>query len=185
MGSTGKTRYWTFLVYKESAIENWQEFLKELCIPVCISPYHDKDTNPDDTLKKPHWHVIVCFEGPTTYKNVLENVCEPIGATIPKRVMSLRGMYRYLIHLDNPEKYQYNKDEIIEFGDFKIELTDTEINMIKIAIIRDIEQHSIMSYNELCDYYIELGLYDEFSVVAKHVMFFKTYIADNNRKLRK
>ena len=185
MSMQAKTRYWTFLVYQESVSENWQEFLKELCIPVAISPLHDKDVNPDDSIKKPHYHVVVCFEGPTTYKNVLENICEPIGATIPKRVMSLRGIYRYLCHLDNPEKYQYNKEEIIEYGDFKLELTDTEVNMIKIAVIRDIEDHSITSYNELCDYYISLGLYDNFSVVSKHVMFFKTYLQDKKRNFTK
>lgn len=180
-----KTRYWTFLLYPDSVSSNWFDFLNDLHIPVAISPLHDKDINPDDTIKKPHYHVIVCFEGPTTYKNVKENICDPLNATIPKRVMSLRGMYRYLIHLDNPEKYQYNKNDIIELGDFQLELTDTELNMACITIIDDIENNNIVTYKELIDYYISLGLYDNFNVVKKCSTFFKYYLQDCRRKIKK
>lgn len=178
-----KTRYWSFLLYLDSMNPNYIDFLNDLHIPVAISPLHDKDINPTGEIKKPHYHVIVCFEGPTTYKNVYENICVPLGATIPKRVMSLRGYYRYLCHLDNAEKYQYNTNDITELGDFKIELSDTEINMIKIKIIQDIEKHDLRNYKELCDYYISFGLYDEFNVVSKHVMFFKNYISDYKKAI--
>ena len=35
-----------------------------------ISPLHDKDMNPDNTPKKPHYHVILTYSGPTSYNVV-------------------------------------------------------------------------------------------------------------------
>ena len=61
-----KARYWAFVLYLESAPENWKEILQLKGIPFCISPYHDKDLNADYTPKKPHYHIILCFKGPTT-----------------------------------------------------------------------------------------------------------------------
>ncbi|HDT7711324.1 TPA: replication protein, partial [Enterococcus faecium] len=46
-----RTRNWTFVVYPESAPENWREFLDELHVPWVESPLHDKDVNPDGELK--------------------------------------------------------------------------------------------------------------------------------------
>lgn len=180
--STSKTRYWSFILYEDSTIPNWLEFLKNLCIPIVISPLHDKDLNSDNTKKKSHRHVIVCFDGPTTYKNVLESICEPLNATIPKKVLSLRGYYRYLCHLDNPEKAQYNIEELIELGDFKMELTDTEINNVIIDTCFTIDEKGITNYKDLCDYYINLGYYDNFKVVRSNAFFFKTYLHDKKCK---
>ena len=106
MTTTTKTRYWTFVLYPDSAPDNWLDYLKDTHLPIAISPIHNKDINPDNTLKKPHYHVIVAFDGPTTYKNIVDNFTDFLNCPIPKRVMSLRGMYRYLCHLDNPEKFQ-------------------------------------------------------------------------------
>ena len=45
-----KSRYWTFLIYPESAPKDWYSKLEELHIPICVSPLHDKDTNPDGEI---------------------------------------------------------------------------------------------------------------------------------------
>lgn len=176
-----KTRHWTFIVYPDHIIPNWIDFLIETGLPFSISPLHDHDINPDGTIKKFHYHVIVCFDGPTTYKNVKENICDSIGATIPKRVLSLRGIYRYLTHEDNPEKYHYDRNQIAEYNNFKLDLTDTEINMIKIKIIDTINDMKIDSYSSLINYYINSGEYDQFNVVSNHVYFFSKYIDSNNK----
>ena len=90
-----KNRHWTFIVYPDSVVSNWIEILIETGLPFAISPLHDKDLNADGTPKKPHYHVVITYDGPTTYKSVYENICQLIGSTIPKRVLSLRGIYRY------------------------------------------------------------------------------------------
>lgn len=108
-----KNRYWWFIAYPESLFENWIDILEETLLPIYISPLHQYDINPDGSSKKPHYHIIVCFDGPTTYNNVYENICKPIGATIPKQCFTLHGAYDYLTHNNHPDKYQYGKNEII------------------------------------------------------------------------
>ncbi|WP_225354628.1 Rep family protein, partial [Ligilactobacillus murinus] len=54
-----RARTWTFIVYPESAPENWRDLLDEYHVPWVESPLHDKDINPDGTVKKAHWHVIL------------------------------------------------------------------------------------------------------------------------------
>ena len=55
-----KNRYWTFLIYPESAPKDWKDILQQTFLPVAISPLHDKDLNADGEKKKPHYHIIVC-----------------------------------------------------------------------------------------------------------------------------
>lgn len=58
-----RTRNYATIVYKESAPENWKEILSDEHVGVLISPYHDKDLNPDGEVKKAHWHVLILFDG--------------------------------------------------------------------------------------------------------------------------
>lgn len=177
-----KSRYWSFIVYPESVIENWEEELIQMGCCFAVSPLHDKDINATGEEKKAHYHVLIQFDGPTTYNNVNENICNKIGATIPKNVLSLRGYYRYLCHLDNPEKYQYDVKDIKEYGGFHLELTTTEITNIKAIIIEDIKKHNIKEYNDLCDYYKDMGDMDFFEIVSNHTYFFDRYVSSKRYK---
>lgn len=113
--SSRRVRSWATVVYPESAPEGWQEMLGEQCIPVMISPLHDQDINPTGELKKAHHHILFCFDGKKSRDQVMEYVeliggvgCEPVGST--------RGYARYLCHLDNPEKAQYQLQDVRCFG---------------------------------------------------------------------
>ena len=107
-----KERHWTFVLYPESAPEDWKDYLSSLGLQCAVSPLHDKDINPNGELKKSHYHILLCFNGPTTYNKVL-NITKSLNATIPQRVLSCKGIIRYFIHKDNPEKYQYNEEDIL------------------------------------------------------------------------
>lgn len=80
---------------------------------IAISPLHDKDIDPTGESKKPHYHIILNYDGPTTYEHVKE-LCDSLNMTIPIKLESLRNMYRYHLHLDNPEKYQYDDREYFD-----------------------------------------------------------------------
>ena len=95
-----KKRYWAMVLYPESAPDNWRDTLRDTGIQCAISPLHDKDKNADDLPKKPHYHIILCYEGPTTYNNVLQ-LTEKLNQPIPQPLEQLRGYYRYLIHKDS------------------------------------------------------------------------------------
>lgn len=106
-----RTRNFATVVYPESAPEDWQDILARHCIPAFISPLHDKDVNPTGEPKKPHYHVVLMFEGkksPSQVKEVFDTI-NGVGCEVVK---SLRGYARYLCHLDNPEKAQYEPSEV-------------------------------------------------------------------------
>lgn len=110
-----RKRNWTFVVYPDSAPQNWQEILDEEHIEWIQSPLHDKDVNADGTPKKPHWHIILLFDGNKSYEQIKE-IADKVHAPSPKYIQSVRAMVRYCAHLDNPEKAQYQVSDIIGHG---------------------------------------------------------------------
>lgn len=78
--------------------------------------YHDKDVHEDGTLKKAHVHAIVQFNAVkrgTTVKNDFGG--DSVGLHLQKCDNSLT-VYRYLIHADDPQKYQYSNSDIQHIG---------------------------------------------------------------------
>lgn len=114
-----RARAWTAIVYADSAAENWQEILREQLVECLISPYHDKDADPNGEPKKPHWHVVVSFKNPTTYEKAKE-VFDEIGAVVPPasqaKVKDFKQMARYLCHLDQPNKHRYDMADVVSIG---------------------------------------------------------------------
>ena len=180
-----KARYWTFVAYPESLTVDLYTFLSELGLCFAISPLHDKDINLTGEPKKPHYHVLLEFPGPTTYKNVKENITDVLNQPIPKVVMTLRGAYRYLCHLDNPEKAQYDINDIRKSDTFELVLTKTEVTTLKVLIIEDIKKHNVVEYVDLIDLYRKIGDFDRLDIVANNVFFFNTYLSSRRAKLKK
>lgn len=108
---TKRTRNFATVVYPESAPDNWQDILSEQFVPSFISPLHDKDINPTGEPKKPHFHVLIMFDNVKTSEQARE-LFDKISGVGCEVVQSLRGYARYLCHLDNPEKFQYNIDDV-------------------------------------------------------------------------
>lgn len=183
-----KNRHWTFLVYPESAPENWKEILQETGLPFAVSPLHDKDLNADGVeRKKPHYHILVCFSGPTTFMKV-NKLCASLNSPIPKRVLSIIGIYRYFTHKDNPEKYQYNEDDIQCFNGFDIkdynQLTTSQTLAIKKELQKIILSNHILEYSDLMDYLLENDLNDFYQVASNNTMFFDRYISSKRNKIK-
>lgn len=107
----GRTRNFATVVYPDSAPENWQQILSEQFVPSFISPLHDKDLNATGEPKKPHWHVIIMFDSTKTSEQAKE-IFDLIGGVGLEKVKSIRGYARYLCHLDNPDKAQYNTEDV-------------------------------------------------------------------------
>lgn len=115
----GRTRQYAILVYADSAPDDWRERLTQEHVSALISPYHDKDVNPDGSQKKPHWHVMIMFDSVKSQAQVDALWNRVLGENRVKHyetVNSTRGYARYLCHLDNPEKAQYSKDDVQALG---------------------------------------------------------------------
>lgn len=174
-----KKRNWAFVIYPESLPENWLEILMQSGLPCAISPLHDKDVNPDGTQKKPHYHVIAIYGSPTTFNNV-KNLTDRLNAPIPIALDQVRGMYRYLTHKDNPEKYQYDEKDIECLNGFDIldfvELTKSEVLKIKKSLQLLIRQLDLHEYSEFMDYCLENLTDTEYDVASSHTYFFDKYL---------
>ena len=175
-----KVRYWTFILYPESAPEDWRDILQSLGLEFGISPLHDKDINPTGEVKKAHYHILMCYNGPTTYNRAL-SICKMVNATIPQRVYSPKGIIRYFTHQDNPEKYQYNKEDITTLNGLDIsnfeDLTEKQILQIKKDIIKFINENNVKSYSKLVNIYAyDITMIDYFRVLSQNTIFFNAYL---------
>lgn len=110
-----RTRNWTIVVYPESAPDNWRDIIDSWHIEWVESPLHDLDLNADGEVKKAHYHVLLMFGGVKSYEQVLELI-QPINCPIPVRVHNAKALVRYMAHLDNPDKVQYDISKIVSHG---------------------------------------------------------------------
>lgn len=175
-----KKREWTFVIYEESAPSDWRDIIRQRGLVAASSPLHDRDINADGEPKKPHWHIIVVYDGPTTYSNVLALSQGELNGTIPKVLDSPRGMYTYFTHEDNPEKAQYEKKDIQHFNGFNITdlcmLKASEIFEIKKKVLEFIDDNDIFEYADLIKYLMLAEMKDELQVSMESTFFFDKYI---------
>lgn len=183
-----KKRNWAFVLYPESAPQDWREQLQLTGLSCAISPLHDKDVNPTGEPKKPHYHVILCYSGPTAYNVVKALTNGKLGQTIPQPLEQVRGYYRYLTHEDNPEKAQYSKSDIQTLNGFDIrefvELTKSEVAKAKREILQLIRDNGLTEYADLIDILMDggEGTADMFDVASNNTLFFKAYLTSQWRR---
>jgi len=150
----GRTRNWNIIVYPESAPENWRDIVDETRIEWVASPLHDKDVDPDGTIKKSHWHVLLLFEGVKTYEQVKE-VADRINAPVPVKCQSVKGSIRYMAHKDHPDKFQYNWNDIVCYGGADLSAlcapTATERLQIQKDILSFIRDNGLDEFSDLID----------------------------------
>ena len=148
-----RTRNFATIVYPESAPDNWLEVLNSYHVSYAVSPLHENDLNPDGEQKKAHFHVLVMFDSVKTNEQFIE-MSRTFGGVGLEKVSSLRGYARYLCHLDNPEKFQYDMNDVSCVGcDYKelIGLPSDKYQVIR-EIVEYIDNEGILYYSDLFDY---------------------------------
>lgn len=185
--SNVKKRNWAFVLYPESAPDNWIEILQKTGLQCAISPLHDKDIDPTGEPKKAHYHIILCYSGPTSF-NVVKTICDSLNQPIPQALEQVRGYYRYLTHKDNPEKYQYADEEIRTINGFNIsdfiELSKSEVLEIKKKLQELIRTECIIEYSDFMDYLLDNGMSLEYEVGSNNTYFFEKYISSKRNKFK-
>ena len=181
-----KKRNWAFVAYPESLPTDWKEQLQATGLQVAISPLHDRDVDPTGELKKPHYHVILCYAGPTSY-NVVKGLTDSLNCPIPQPLEQVRGYYRYFTHMDNPEKYQYSPDTIETINGFSImdfvELTKSEVLTAKRKLQSLIRERNILEYSDFMDYLQDSeNMEQEYDVASNNTYFFEKYISSRRNK---
>lgn len=184
-----KKRNWGAVLYPESLPSNWLEILQLKGLPFAVSPLHDKDIDDEvsKTTKKPHYHIILCFPGPTTDKVVNDIIVKELGQPIAIPLESVGGYYRYFTHKDNPDKYQYNSTDIKLFNGFDVSdvLNNFEVFKIMKEIQNLILENCILEYADLMDFLIKNDKMEMWNVACSHTVFFNSYITSKRNKLNK
>ncbi len=174
------SKWWTGIVYEESAPEWWKEQLQATGNEIAISPLHDKDKwnhdSPEKTIvcsdgveltipkgalyktgdpKKAHWHIIIKTDVRVSFKDMNKMFHRITNGPMIQKCTSLKGTYEYFIHLNNPERYQYDRDEIEEYNGFTVEPTDKDRKMMFQEIVQVCEAECIEDYSALMRRYID------------------------------
>ena len=157
-----RTRNWTVVFYPEDLPENWQGLVDELHFRWIEGPLHDKDVNADGKPKKPHHHTLFMFDTVKSEDQVCDMLKEVfgksetgsiIGIAAPQKVADRCAIVRYMAHMDNPEKVQYDIADIVGHNGADpsevLRQSATEKREMIIAMEEFIEQHEI---TELADF---------------------------------
>lgn len=125
--STKRSIYWSSIVYPESAkmqIKDIKEYFNQRSIGFFLSPLHNNDKDDEGQLKKPHYHLLLKFSSLKSHLQV-QLILSYITEVEPIIISNYKMYGRYLTHMDNPEKAQYNKDDVITNLDYN-EFLDKE-----------------------------------------------------------
>ena len=169
----GRCKNWELIAYPESCDkELLLEKLSDLQINYYLSPLHNMDVyckldveqkkidaDKIGTLKKEHWHLILCFSSMKSFKQVVDVAQELKCSAFVKEVHSLVGALRYLCHLDEKNKYIYNENDVIcRFNDYQQRIEVGTINYDYIGqLIADLSLTHITEFFDLIKYYSGLG----------------------------
>lgn len=182
-----RARAWSFIAYPDSVPTDWEQILTErFNLQWARSPLHDSDFNADETQKKPHWHIVVTFTNVKSYEQVKE-FSDTINATIPQKVHNLQGLMRYFIHLDNPEKAQYDIKDIKAVGiDAELEIMGQgDFNRkLKGEILEIIRGNDLYEYCDLLDF-LQYDYEQHFEYATTHTILFVAYLRARRHKAKK
>ena len=176
-----RARLWTFIIYPDSAPENWRSVLDDIHIPWIESPLHDKDTNADGEAKKPHIHILLIFSGQKSFDQI-KDITISVNSPIPQVCHDARSLTRYFAHLDNPEKWQYSTDDIIGHGGADVaeylELLKSRVSFVLQEIFNWLSENHITEYSDLIDYAMATNNTDWFKVATQYATLpIKTYLS--------
>ena len=177
-----RRRNWTFVGYPEDSLpEDYASILSdELHLCWCESPVHDADLNGDGSEKKKHIHFIVSFEGNKSFEQIQE-ITDRLNCPIPQLCRNVCSMVRYMIHLDNPDKHQYKKEEILVHGGFSLEgyftRSQTENRDILKEILKYCVDNGITEFCDLVEAVFQMDNNDWIDIITcRNTMFLSAYL---------
>ena len=104
-----RSRFFDLLLYPDCEKHNEVlSVIKDSGIDFC-GILHDKDVDESGNLKKAHIHLVLL--GVRSYVSAISKRLD-----LPENYISIRGTQdsrlRYLVHADNPDKFQYSADSV-------------------------------------------------------------------------
>lgn len=183
-----KYSYFGFIVYRYDKEGNEQITRDQLVFRLrytwmmfTVSPLHQ----PDEEHDGQHWHVIyrhpapIRFEGARKILTNLEGV--PVYQNFILCLYAPRVYMRYLIHLDNPEKEQFQGESCIEIiNGFPLDLSRPLTERDKMEIQMEIEgfalEYSIFEYAAMTVYLSKHELFEHYHYFTTHTHHFGKFL---------
>lgn len=164
--------WWSGIAYPESVNEDWIDRIRFHGLEFAISPLHDKDVWEHDSpevidnetgevlrergsryqvgdRKKEHWHFIIKFPKKLGFRDVNDLIRPITMGPYLQKCYTLKGAYEYFIHLNHPNRYQYDKVEIQKYNNFVIEPTRVDQMLMLQDILETIRNEEIDSMLKL------------------------------------
>lgn len=180
-----KARHFTFLIYPDSAPEDWKTRLETTDLPIAISPLHDKDESevkpqsafpgeeiPHEKYKKPHYHCIIVYPNTATADAVRMRLQRALGDDGKKALNKVQiiqkgidSMYKYLTHDSKDavakKKHKYDTADIEHLNNFDIDrfivLDAHDKEDMLDDILKAIDANGLENYKQLTRYMAEHG----------------------------
>ena len=154
--------HWDVLLYEDSTSYDCLDILYNLDSYFEQWAYitHDMDVNADGSLKKPHIHLYGKVRNACTVTALAKKLLVP--ANDIAYVRNVKGCQRYLIHADNPEKAQYQIEEVISNFDIVKVLDEATESKRVTQIIEYITAERTSSVLNVAMYAIENNCWSEF-----------------------
>lgn len=168
---SNKYRCFFILLYPENP--EFEEQLETIIenAPSWAYTKHDKDVDDDNNIKKEHIHVVVYFDNPLTIEGCFRKFKDKIPTNRIEFCSSLKRGIRYLVHLDNPEKYQYPIESVVSNFDCSTYLVKkTDEGGEALEIIAMIDEGKIRNISQL------LHSGKSWSVIRRNYSIFKDHI---------
>lgn len=189
-GTVKKAGTWAFILYPDSASDDWEQILIDSYEDIVISPLHDKDIVTKGERKgqpdKPHFHIMVLFHNRTTSTRSEELAHKVNGSG----VIPISSAWNYFVYLDHSRvdnKQLYSHKDIKIYGtlteaDIKIESQEEQRRMNRF-ILAQIKENHITELADLIDY---LGLtdLDMQSYACKKSNFYNAYITSYRNSMK-
>lgn len=201
-----RSNLFTFLIYPDdSAPDNYLDLIRSWHIPVLLSPMHqpseDVYGDQESVQKKKHIHVMIYFgSGANKSLEQVKNYSDQLNGTRPFIVQSRDAMIRYFIHLDDPDKQQYDKDsdgndthkwtkaDLISLSGFEVgnafESFSNEEQIYQF-LENTIFDHHIYNFSDFVRFLKDVNCLAEISFLRHHTMYFKAILDGEYQKLDK
>lgn len=166
-----RTRNWNFILYPESAPENWKDVINEHRIEWVCSPLHNMDVTADGEVKKDHYHITLLYPSHKSYEQVRE-LTDSLNSPIPQRCNSVKGSIRYMVHKDDPDKFQYSWSDICTYGGVRLEdlikPSSRERLEIQLKALDYIEENNVFYFDDLVKAYKQIGNHEAVDVLMNY-----------------
>lgn len=192
----GRYRVFEFILYDDSLVPDWIDFLSSLHIQ-CYAIHHDRDvwTVPGKDhqvgdLKKAHWHVWMNFPGKKKGMTVLQFAARCGGVRLQEKQSAL-GSCRYLTHMDEDPalKYHYPASDVLCLGgsqDYMEYCMSKSDGILEICsdMTSYILENDVTSFIEFADYCRKNNKMWFDVLSSKRSLYFITTIKSNAYKVR-